>query len=150
MNYIEFRLIRESLHLSRKEFSELWNIDLDTLQRWENNEEAIPIARQDQLNAIDEEVEQAAENVVNIVVDEKEHYENLNFINVLAYNNTTYDGNFKHYKLHNAALIRAKHRLKRELKINLKIVEFDCEKYTKWRNGRPDTMALRSAWAALQ
>ena len=150
MNYVEFKLTRESLHLTRQELSELWDINPRTVQRWDRGELPIALERQEQLKALDKAVEQAAENVVNLVLDEKEHHEGIECVNVLAYDKTTYDGTFEHYKLHNAVLMRAKHRLKRELKVNLKIIKFDYEKYNEWLNGRTDTMALRSAWAATQ
>lgn len=148
MNNIEFKLLRESLHLTRQDLADIWGLSSPrVVQRWDKGDLQIPLNRQEELKELDDIVDKAVENFINTIIFKIERFENINIIRVIAYDAITYDGEFIHYKLHNAVLMRAFHQLKRK-GILLEIVEFDKNDYRKWLGENTDTQAMRSAWAA--
>lgn len=152
MNNTEFKLIRESLHLSRHDLAELWNVSPRSVQRWDKGDMPIPEERKKMLESYNAIVNQAVENFINFIIDQKEHYETLDYICVVAYDSWSYDGEFPHYKMHNACLMRCRNALKSRFKTELHIVLFNPKEYEQWLklNKETDSSAARSAWAALQ
>lgn len=148
MNNIEFKLLRESLHLTRQDLADIWGLSSPrVIQRWDKGDLSIPLNRQEELKKLDDLVDKTTENFINTIIFKTERFEHIDIICVVAYNAITYDGDFIHYKLHNAVLMRAFHQLKRK-GIFLKIVEFDKKDYLNWLGEKSDTQAMRSAWAA--
>jgi DNA-binding XRE family transcriptional regulator len=150
MNNIEFKILRESLHLSQTELSEIWNINIRTIQSWESGRECIPQKRIDELNRIELEIDFSAENFERQIVESRKQHNALNDIVLLAYKKQDFDygGDFEHYKLHNCLLSRCLQRCK-TMKYNCRIVLFNKEEYLKWLTGR-DSQDKRAEWASLQ
>ena len=147
MNNIEFKLLRESLHLTRQDLADIWGLSSPrVIQRWDKGDLPVPVNRQEELKSLDNLVEETVKNFIDTIILKKERFENIDIVCVIAYNATNYDGDFLHYKLHNAVLMRSFHELKRK-GILLKIVEFDRKDYLNWLGKKSDTQAMRSAWA---
>jgi len=147
MNDIEFKLIREELHLSQTELAELWGVSLRTLQRWEKGDFNIPANREEQLHNMLLDVYNAVQHFLEIL--EKNAPDKKTNIVLLAYNQWTYDGDFPHYKIHYSAISKCKSAAV-EIGFNIRIVKFKPDEYAAWLQGRADTQALRSLWASEQ
>lgn len=148
LNKTEFRLLREDLHLSQSELSELWGINIRTIQRWEDGSEKIPEKRSVQLLEINSVIDFSAENFERQVVELRKKHDAPDVIALLAYSKDDYDGDLNHYKLHNALIMRCWHRCSAMI-YNCQIVLFNRKIYTDWLSGN-DSQAKRSQWASLQ
>lgn len=147
MNDIEFKLIREELHLSQTELAELWGVSLRTLQRWEKGDFKIPKEREEELYQMLLDVINAVQHFLE-VLDEKAENRN-NTIVLLAYNQWNYDGDFPHYKIHYSAIAKCKEAAN-QIGFNVRIVKFKPNEYADWLAGREDNQAMRASWAGLQ
>ena len=148
MNKIEFRILRESLHLSQTELSHLWNVNLRTIQSWEQGRQPIPHDRADKLIELDKMVDAQAEQFERALINARKEYGAPDEIVLIAYSQQSYDRGLKHFKLHNCLLARCIQRCK-AIGINYKIVMFDRNAYTDWLDGQVDTSGKRSEWASL-
>lgn len=149
MNYTEFKLLRESLHLSRHDLAELWEINPRSVQRWDKGELDIPQNRQTQLYNYWVQVNNAVLRFKSLLEDLEGKHNPADEIVLLAYDAWSYDGDFEHYKMHNALLCRCR-ELADNIGYTVRIVEFKPKDYECWLNGREDTQALRSQWASEQ
>lgn len=147
MNKIQFKLIRESLHLSKTELAELFNINIRTVQSWETGREVIPLKRYNQINEIDVQIDYSAEQFERQLIELRKIHACPDVITLLAYSKNNYDGDFGHYKLHNCLMSRCMQRLK-AIGLQYKIIEFDPEKYFSWLKGE-DSQLKRAEWASL-
>lgn len=148
MNKTEFRLLRESLHLSQTELSEIFQVNIRTVQSWEQGRERIPEKRINQLLDFNSALDFSAENFERQVVDLRKNHDAPDEIVLLAYKQEDYSGDFPHHKLHNALLMRCWHRA-RAMNYKLRIVLFNRNDYLKWSKNK-DSQALRAQWASLQ
>lgn len=149
MNYTEFKLLRESLHLSRHDLAELWEINPRSVQRWDKGELAIPQNRQTQLYSYWVQVNNAVLRFKSLLEDLEGKHNPADEIVLLAYDSWSYDGDFEHYKMHNALLTRCR-ELADNIGYTVRIVEFKPKEYEYWLNEREDTQSLRSQWASEQ
>ena len=145
MNAIEFKLMREELHLSQTELSKLLEVSLRTLQRWEKGDFQITDDKKQALWQMFVDVKTATENFVELL----EKGEKDMVIALLSYSPTYYDGDFPHYKLHNAVIMKSKIRAE-ELGYNVRLVKFQPDNYKNWLGGKEDNQANRANWASLQ
>lgn len=145
MNSTEFKLIREELHLSQTELSELLNVSLRSVQRWEKGVFIIPADAQnflkDNLNAVYRSVKEFL-----ITLDEKAEKDMT--IVLLAYNAWSYDGDFPHYKIHNSMLIKAQEAARTQ-GFKTVIVQFKNDLYQAWLGDMEDCQTNRAAWASM-
>jgi len=148
-NNIEFKLLRESLHLSRHDLAELWEINPRSVQRWDKGELDIPQNRQTQLYNYWVQINNAVLRFKSLLEDLEEKHNPADEIVLLAYDSWSYDGDFEHYKMHNALLTRCR-ELADNIGYTVRIIEFKPKEYEYWLNGREDTQALRSQWASEQ
>lgn len=145
MNNIEFKLIREELHLSQTELAELLSVSLRTVQRWERGDVTIPADAQAFLNNNLSAVFRSVKEFL-ITLDTKA--EGKMTIVLLAYNAWSYDGDFPHYKIHNSMLIKAKEAALTQ-GFNVIIISFKPDLYKEWLGNKPDNQQNRAAWASL-
>lgn len=147
MNAIEFKLIREELHLSQTELAELWGVALRTLQRWEKGDFQIPQDKQLELIKFLNRVNLAVKEFMITLNDLKINTSDT--IVLLAYDKNTYDGDFPHYKLHNAVISKCKETA-RLSGFKIRICKFRPNAYYEWLGSKKDTQATRSLWASLE
>ena len=146
MNAIEFKLIREELHLSQTELAELLEVSLRTLQRWEKGDFQIPDDKKQALAKMLVDVKTATDNFVGLL---QEKGEKDMTIALLSYSPTCYDGDFPHYKLHNAVITKCKLQAE-DLGYHVRLVKLHPDNYRNWLNGKEDNQANRANWASLQ
>ena len=147
VNDIEFKLIREELHLSQTELAELWGVALRTLQRWEKGDFNIPKERQEELYKMILDVYKSVQNFLEVLNENTT--DNKTTLVLLAYNQWTYDGDFPHYKIHYSSIAKCQSAAEK-IGFKVRIVKFKPTEYTEWLAGRKDTQAMRSMWASLQ
>lgn len=148
MNSIEFKLIREELHLSQTELAELWGVALRTLQRWEKGDFQIPQNKQEELIKYLNQINFCVRKFM-LKLNELKATKNDTIV-LLAYNKNDYDGDFDHYKLHNAVILKCKETARINGYENIRICKFDPKAYFYWLKDRKDTQNARSQWASLQ
>ena len=147
MNKTEFRLLREDLHLSQTELAKLFNVSLRILQKWEQGKEKLPEKRINQLLELNKQVDFTAEQFERQVIELRKEHNAPNKIILLAYKKQDYDGDFEHYKLHNALLMRCWHRCN-AMGYKLNIILFNPVNYYNWLDTE-DSQAKRAEWASL-
>lgn len=148
MNYIEFKLLRESLHLSRHDLAEIWEVSPRAIQRWDKGELAIPQNRKEQLLQLYLDVRESVLNFKILLKELEENHNKADEILLLAYDNWSYDGNFPSYKIHNSCLIRCK-QVANDMGYKVKIVPFEPREYANWLGDEEDNEQRRSEWASL-
>ena len=149
MNNIEFRLLREELHLSQTELADLWQKPIRTIQRWEKGEFLIPQEYQDRLEKYLSDVNRSVKQFLLTLENLADGTESK--IVLLAYNCWTYNGDFPHYKIHNSCIIKCK-EVAKTLGFNVRLVQFKPDEYETWLDtiGKEDNQANRSVWASFQ
>lgn len=146
MNKTEFRLLREDLHLSQVELAELFGVSLRTFQRWEQGKEKIPEKRIEQLLKLNAAVDFSAEHFERQIVKMRKEHGAADVIALVSYLKQDYDGDFEHFKLHNALLMRCWHRC-RAIGVECRFVLFNPESYYNWLKNE-DSQAQRALWAS--
>jgi hypothetical protein len=125
----------------------MWHVALRTVQRWEKGDFLIPEERKQELLGLLNSVNNSVREFM-ITLD-KLGATTTDTIVLLAYTANNYDGDFPHYKLHNAVVTKAQERA-RNNNLNLRIVLFNPKNYYEWLKDRADTQATRSEWASFQ
>lgn len=149
MNNTEFMLMRESLHLSRHDLAETWEVNPRSVQRWDRGELDIPQNRKTQLYNYWVQVNNAVLRFKSLLEDLEGKHNPADEIVLVAYDSWSYDGDFEHYKIHNALLCRCR-ELADNMGYTVRIVSFKPKDYEFWLNGREDNQAFRSQWASEQ
>lgn len=146
MNNTEFMLMRESLHLSRHDLADIWEVNPRSVQRWDRGELAIPDNRKTQLYNYWVQINNAVLRFKSLLEDLEGKHSPADEIVLVAYDSWSYDGDFEHYKMHNALLCRC-----REIADNIgypvRIVKFEPKDFDNWLGDRVDSQQMRSLWA---
>lgn len=146
MNNIEFMLMRESLHLSRHDLAEIWGVNPRSVQRWDRGELDIPQNRKTQLYNYWVQINNAVLRFKSLLEDLEGKHNPADEIVLLAYDAWSYDGDFEHYKMHNALLTRCR-ELADNMGYTVRIVPFLPKEYDNWLGNREDSQNMRSLWA---
>lgn len=149
MNNIEFQLLREDLHLTRQDLAEIWEVNPRTIQRWDRGDVDIPDNRKKQLESYYNAVLQGVKNFETVLDERIKKNGEPDEIFLIAYDAWSYDGDFPHFKIHNACLIKCKQAgVKKGYCVS--IVPFKPQEYEEWLHqmNYNDSQEIRAAWAS--
>lgn len=158
MTAAEFRTLRDALGLSVEACCRIFGVADRTIRRWDSGRLPVPPQVADELRAIDADYDAAAAALIRHYTDLSNQHGGAPPAGGLVLLRYRTDDDLAHYhpdlrlrgtQAHGAMVDRAARALRAECGIAPRIEWLDAEAYEAWRGRRPDSEALRSAWAGL-
>lgn len=156
MTPAELKTLREACGLAVADLAAMAGVQERTVRYWESGHTAVPADVADQIDAIDRRLTEMAMAAVQQVRDiAAQHGALPESVALVRYREGAdlwqHQPEFRPLPVttHAALLARARAALA-DLHVKTTIVYLDPAAYNRWRAGRPDSAAMRSAWAAEQ
>lgn len=156
MTGAEFATLRAALGLSAAACCRIFAVADRTIRRWDSGRLPVPPPVADALRAIDADYDAAAAALIRQYTDlSNQHGGAPPAGGVILVRYRTDDEMARYHpdlrlrgtQAHGAMIDRAARALRAECAIEPRIEWLDAEAYEAWRGRRPDSEALRAAWA---
>lgn len=156
MTPAELKTLREAVGLSVPDLAELASVQERTVRYWESGRNQVPPDVEALVLGIDQQLDALAAQVMTVVREQiAAHGGQPEDIVLLRYRENAdlwhFRPDFKPLPTttHGALLARCRAALA-DLHVKTRIVYMEPQAYGQWLDGRKDSEALRSEWAALQ